>query len=135
MSRARGRKEGVVVVIDDGAGRYVFIRRGLTLKRSPGSWCFVGGEKEDGEEPAAAARREALEEVGLRVRIGEKIHESDSPDGTYLLHWFGALPDPAAQRLVPHPIEVAEARWLTLAEGSLLDPLLPGLKAWLQKSI
>jgi len=124
-------KEGVVAVIADGAGRHLFIRRGLQLKRSPGSWCFVGGELEVGEEPAAAAAREALEEVGLRVRVGAQIHESTSPDGVYRLRWFEASPDPAGQTPTPHPVEVAEIRWLTLAEAVGLDPLLPGLKAWL----
>jgi 8-oxo-dGTP pyrophosphatase MutT (NUDIX family) len=128
-----GRKEGVVAVIDDGAGLFLFIRRGLTLPRSPGAWCFVGGELEVGESPAVAAAREAREEVGLAVRVGLKIHESLSPDGTYLLHWFAARPEPAGQPVEPHPVEVAEARWLSGREGLGLDPLLPGLRAWLEE--
>jgi 8-oxo-dGTP pyrophosphatase MutT (NUDIX family) len=126
-----GRKEGVVAVIADGAGRFLFIKRGATLKRSPGAWCFVGGELEDGEEPAAAAAREAREEVGLAVRVDAQIHESLSPDGVYRLRWFAAHPDPAGQTPVPHAVEVAETRWLTPEEARALDPLLPGLKAWL----
>jgi 8-oxo-dGTP pyrophosphatase MutT (NUDIX family) len=128
-------KEGVVAVIDDGAGRLLFIRRGATLVRSPGAWCFVGGELHDGEDPAAAAGREAREEVGLAVRVGGLIHESLSPDGVYRLRWFQARPEPAGQALAPHPVEVDEARWLTPSEGLSLDPLLPGLKAWLGERV
>lgn len=48
----------------------------LLKRRTPpnvGRWCVPGGFIHYGEEPAAAAAREALEEVGLEVRIGEVI--------------------------------------------------------------
>jgi 8-oxo-dGTP pyrophosphatase MutT (NUDIX family) len=95
----------------------------------------VGGEREDGEAPERAAAREALEEVGLVVRVGALMHESLSPDGAYRLRWFHARPEPAVQRLGLHVVEVEEARWLAPEEGLDLDPLLPGLKAWLEERV
>jgi 8-oxo-dGTP diphosphatase len=125
-------KDGVVAILKDGSGRYLFIRRGLRLKRAPGWWCFVGGEVEAGETLEAAAAREVREEVGLRVRALERVHESVSPNGEYRLHWFTTRIEPAVQDLVPSALEVEEWRWLDAAEGLLLDPILPGLKAWLE---
>jgi 8-oxo-dGTP diphosphatase len=126
------RKPGVVIAVQDPQGRFLFIRRGLTLRRAPGWWCFVGGEVEAGESLEAAAVREVREEVGLEVLVEERIHECLSPNGEYELTWFRARMAPPDQAIVPHPVEVAEARWLGLAEGAGLDPLLPGLKAWLE---
>jgi len=126
-------KEGVVAVLDDGAGRYLFIRRGLTLERSPGWWCFVGGQVEPGETLEAAAAREMLEEVGLRVKVEARIHESLSPRGEFKLHWFSTRRDSVDQQIVPCPVEVEEWRWLSPAEGLRLHPILPGLKDWLER--
>ena len=127
-----GMKDGVVAILQDGEGRYLFIRRALTLARAPGWWCFVGGEVETGESLPDAAAREVSEEVGLRVRIHEKVHECHSPQGEYLLHWFVARLDPPGQDPVPSAQEVAELRWLDVSDGLRLDPILPGLKSWLE---
>ena len=124
-------KQGVVAVLADERGRYLFIQRGPEVKRSPGWWCFVGGEVEAGETLEAAMAREVLEEVGLRVRVEEKVHECVSPNGEYLLHWFLTRLDPAAQEPLPHPREVAEIRWLSIPDALRLEPLLPRLKEWL----
>ena len=125
-------KDGVVAILDDGAGRYLFIRRGLTVKRAPGWWCFVGGQVEVGESLPLAMAREVREEVGLQVSVHDKVHESLSPNGEFRLHWFETRLVPAQQQPVPCPVEVAELRWLDVASGLRLDPILPGLKAWLE---
>jgi 8-oxo-dGTP diphosphatase len=125
-------KDGVVAVLADEGGRYLFIKRGPTLLRAPGCWCFVGGQVEPGEDLPAAVGREVLEEVGLRVEVRGKVHESVSPNGEFRLHWFETRLLSSAGDLRPHPVEVAEVRWLTTAEGLRLEPILSGLKAWLE---
>jgi len=45
----------------------VLIRRAAQLRRSPGEIAFPGGRIEPGEEPLAAALREAEEETALRA--------------------------------------------------------------------
>ncbi len=122
----------MVAVLRDDAGRYLFIRRGLGLARSPGWWCFVGGEVEPGEKLEAAAAREMFEEIGLRVRVKGRVNDSISPDGTFRLTWFETTLDPVPQKPSPSPVEVDEFRWLTPADGLRLHPILPGLKAWLE---
>ena len=58
----------VGVVIHEG-DRIVLIRRDKEPSR--GLWTFPGGAVELGESLQDAARREALEETGLRVKVGE----------------------------------------------------------------
>lgn len=125
-------KDGVVAILEDGEGRYLFIKRGAAVKRSPGWWCFVGGEVDPGETFEAAMAREVREEVGLQVTVQEKVFECLSPNGEYRLHWFRTRLSPPVQAAVPHPHEVAELRWLSVPEALLLDPVLPRLKEWLQ---
>lgn len=128
-------KDGVVAVLVDDAGRFLFIRRGLTLQRSPGWWCFVGGQVEPGEALESAAAREMFEEVGLRVAVGGRIHTSMSPNGEFRLHWFEATLATAGQAATPCPVEVEEIRWLRAEDGLRLEPLLPGLRAWLEEKV
>jgi 8-oxo-dGTP pyrophosphatase MutT (NUDIX family) len=52
----------VAVMVRDEAGRLLLVR-----DRGTGLWQTVGGAMDPGEEPAEAARREALEETGLVV--------------------------------------------------------------------
>ena len=125
------QKHGVIAILQDARGRYMVIRRGLTLERAPGWWCFAGGEVEAGEAFQRALEREVFEELSLRVVTREKVHESISPNGVYRLHWFRAELTGPASDLKPHPIEVAEARWLTPEEILKLKDVLPGLIAWL----
>jgi 8-oxo-dGTP pyrophosphatase MutT (NUDIX family) len=129
------RKDGVVAVLTDDTGRYLFIRRGLTLQRSPGWWCFVGGQVEPGESLEAAAAREVFEEVGLRVTVRDRVHESISPNGEFRLHWFSTALDPAGQTPSPCPVEVEELCWRSAADGLHLQPILPGLLAWLEEQV
>jgi len=55
-----------------------------------GVWEFPGGKCEPGESPEAATARECLEEVGLRVRVGERVRRlvHRYPHGLVELHYF-----------------------------------------------
>jgi 8-oxo-dGTP pyrophosphatase MutT (NUDIX family) len=129
------KKHGVVAVLSDGNGRQLYIRRGLTLARAPGYWCFVGGEVEVGESWEVAIEREVREEVGLEIRAIEKVHETISPNGEFRLHWMRVELVRADQEVQPHAHEVAEARWLSMEDALRLEPILPGLKAWLEQQL
>ena len=132
MQSPSPNKHGVVAVLTNTHGRFLFIRRALTLSRAPGVWCFPGGEVEPGESYEAAIQREVLEEVGLAVEVLEKIHESVSPNGEFLLHWMRVRLLVTSATVRPHPGEVAEYRWLLPMEAAQLDPILPTLRAWLE---
>lgn len=129
----RPDKDGVVAILQDDEGRYLFIRRGWGLVRAPGVWCFPGGEVEPGERLTQAIEREMMEEVGLRVSAKEKVHESISPNGAYLLHWFRVENEDADAILQPDSQEVAEVAWLSPDRSLALEPMLPGLRSWLKE--
>jgi len=90
---------GAAVVIRDRAGRVLLVER-APGHFAAGRWCFPCGYVEWGEDVRAAAAREALEEAGVVVKIGEPLqvasnfHEPEKPTiGT----WFAAeLLDPDA---------------------------------------
>lgn len=55
------------VLLVDPAGRLLLQLRDRDAPTHPGKWSILGGHIESGEDPEAAARREILEESGLRL--------------------------------------------------------------------
>jgi len=58
-----------VTVLVFRAGRMLSMRRASTQEAGSGLWEGVSGRVRAGEDPIAAARREVVEETGLRVQI------------------------------------------------------------------
>lgn len=88
-------------------------------------WTFIAGEIEPGESPADAAVREVKEETGLRVmaaerEIGRRVHPHTGRTMIYL----ACSPTGKTDVFVGDPEELAEVRWLSLAEA---EELLTGL--------
>jgi 8-oxo-dGTP pyrophosphatase MutT (NUDIX family) len=93
-----------------------------------GTWALPKGLVDGGEEPAETALREAFEETGVRARLGAKLG-----DVKYVYTWEGErvfkivsfylarATDGRIGELPPGmEVEVAEARWLPLAEATRL---------------
>jgi len=93
-----------------------------------GIWALPKGLIDEGESPAETALREGYEETGVRARLETKLG-----DIRYVYTWQGArvfkivsfyLASAVRGRIGDIPagmeLEVAEARWLPLAEAARL---------------
>lgn len=108
------------MLLPDGAGRLLVIRRAEGRPRA-GWWSPPTGRVEAGEDEPAAVARELAEELGLRGRALRRVFESTTDDGRYTLAWWLCSVDPGP--IVADPGEVAEWRWVNLAELEALRPV------------
>lgn len=118
------RHAATAVLVRDPAGRIYVHRRSETKDWCAGHWdAAAGGVIVVGETPPDAAVRELGEELGIEVRsldeLGQHLYEDDTTrcvEHAYEVVWDGPVRH--------QPEEVAEGRWVTLAELAdvLADP-------------
>jgi 8-oxo-dGTP pyrophosphatase MutT (NUDIX family) len=86
-------------------------------------WTFPAGENELHESPADTIIREAKEETGLLIKAGATIGERVHPRTSRHMVYVAATPAGRSRHVwVGDPDELAEVRWLTLAEADELMP-------------
>ena len=99
----------------------------LVGKRNDGKppWTFIAGENEPMESPADTIIREVKEETGLEIVAGDILGERVHPKTGRHMVYVAARPARGSTRVyVGDEDELAEVRWVTLAEA---DELLPGM--------
>ena len=110
---------GAVLIGQRGAGRAL-----------AGLWEFPGGKVEPGEEPAAAARRECLEETGVAIRILRPAREVfyRYPHAQVRIQFFDAEPEGPSTRpqepFVWVPISALSAYEFPPANAEMIADLL-----------
>ncbi|SMX77694.1 ADP-ribose pyrophosphatase YjhB, NUDIX family [Brevibacterium aurantiacum] len=118
-------------VITDDAGRVLLVLRGQEPEK--GCWSVPGGCAEPGETPAQTARREAWEETGLHVEIGQELWTVDVPTGDgrmFEIHDFAATI--TAGTLTPGD-DADDARWFAPDELTQV-PLTTNLLDYLSRA-
>ncbi|SRR5258706_12212635 len=122
------RTHDVTLFILDASERLALIRK---PHFAAGVWRPPGGGIKPGEDFAAGARREALEETGLHIELRRYLVASQVVfrNAGRELQWqtHVLLAETQDRELAPgDPEEIADARWGTLAElaGPLRDRLL-----------
>jgi NADH pyrophosphatase NudC (nudix superfamily) len=83
-------------------------------------WTFIAGEIAPGESPAAAGVREVKEEIGLLVAAGQEIGRRVHPATGRTMIYMAARPTHGTDIFVGDRDELAEVRWVTLAEAEHL---------------
>jgi 8-oxo-dGTP diphosphatase len=130
---------GVGTIIID-QERVMLVKRGH--EPLAGSWSIPGGVLEIGETLRQAAVREALEETGLTVEVGELLGVFDRilPDADGRTRYHYVLIDFLCRRLAGEPHgagDAAEARWFTrgeLGELSLAEDTAEVIKLGFERS-
>ncbi|HNS49646.1 MAG TPA: NUDIX domain-containing protein [Anaerolineae bacterium] len=121
----RGLKVGAGMLIQND-GRLLLIKRAVTCDAFPDTWSLPAGYCEVDEAPAAAAEREALEELGLRLHAGRLFDVyffDDDPRGNGVLVVYEAYHEGegVGQPDLALSTEVAAAEFF--AAGALPEPL------------
>jgi 8-oxo-dGTP pyrophosphatase MutT (NUDIX family) len=97
----------------------------LVGRRNDGKlpWTFISGEIEPGESPADAGVREVKEETGLQVEAGKEIGRHVHPATGRTMIYMAASPTHGTDVFVGDQDELAEVRWVSLAEAEdLMQP-------------
>ncbi len=110
------------IIVEDPSGRILLQKRATDVELHPGLWdTSVGGHVDAGEGYLAAAKREMLEEIGLKgieLKALGKYQKNAMVDWRHLNRFYKIFKAvvPAETKFNPKPSEVAELRWFTVTE-------------------
>jgi 8-oxo-dGTP pyrophosphatase MutT (NUDIX family) len=112
-------------------GKFLLMQRALH-DVAGGWWSCVTGAMEAGEDEATAARREAMEEVGLAVEVGPRVWKSLTHRRNFDLFWRHCWVA-GGEPLTPDPNEVADTRWVDAGEVRAMIPAFADLVVFFEE--
>ena len=115
----------------------------MLVLRAYKNWDFPKGRVEAGEEPIAAAKREATEETGLtdlRFSFGDAYRETlPYAGGKIARYYLAESPEESVQLPISHELgrpEHHEWRWVSFDEAEdLLPPRLALVLDWARETL
>ncbi len=104
----------VVAAIITKGGKVLIAQRKPGCAREPLKWEFPGGKVEEGETPQQALAREIMEELGVRIEVGEPFSVTSAFGGgmhIVLIAFMARL-----RGGEPKAIDVNDWRWVRRSE-------------------
>ena len=120
VNRSLTRTAAKVAIVERGKVLMVRAARGITH----GIWNLPGGFVGYGEHPEDSARREVLEELGIRVKLKRLLGiyaKTFSLTGGYMLS-FVYLGKRLTKTIKPHPEEIESYCWMPVRTAARLTP-------------
>jgi mutator protein MutT len=114
MDDARQRKNIVVGVLQNAAGRVLIIKRTTTEDAQGGqklTWVFPGGHVENGD-PKAELVKEFKEETGYQVEILEQLSERDYTKPYVHLTYYRCALVSSTTTVIENTEEVDRIKWV-----------------------
>ena len=107
----------VHVWIKNSKGQFLMQKRLPNRRVDPDKWSIHGGVADAGETSLEAAKRETLEEIGLKIENPVLVYQNPEPDpwGGMVDVWL-AHSEVKIEDLTFQPTEVADARWFDIKE-------------------
>lgn len=114
----------VVCALVERDGKIFVAKRAATKSSYPGKYEIIGGHLEPGESLEEGMQREAREELGAEVRVGQIVdaftyHCDDENVFKVEICYFCHLASGVEPTL--NPEDHSEGRWITEAEISIMD--------------
>ncbi len=108
-------KDHAVLLIQNGEGNFLFVRRSKYKKTLPNIWAFHSGTQEVGETIYETAVREAYEELGVAVRPENTLTTKELPEFGSRLH-FVVCTVSSGTPFIKDKNEIEEMEWLRFTE-------------------
>lgn len=105
-------KDHAAIIICDGRGKILFIKRSETKSTLPGAWSFPSGTKESSESIEETALREAKEELGITVRTERTLTVTELPEFNVRLHFIVCSIAEGTPEIKDEN-EISEIRWMS----------------------
>lgn len=115
-------KVGVGVVVIDNDGKLLLGKRGHATSINSGLWESPGGGVEFGETLEAAARREAMEELGIEIEIVAPLQVVEFiKDDQHIIGPAFVCKIASGTPKICEPDKCEELGWFTVNEAKQLD--------------